>query len=297
MFCKNCGKENNNGVKFCSSCGIKFSKIEKERQVQSTPDFPEDQNKSSWNVGKIIRIIIVLSLIGWGIYSSQDDAVIEKNNNAMSSFDSGNNEQAINDFKEASQDAVLTENKINTLKNLAYAYSSDSKDGLAANSFKEALALTTSDSFDYYLISGEIALLENKPNLAQIYYNKAYDKNPDDFQINNALTLFYLDINDTAPKYSDYKKALQYALRAAQLSDLQLVKQNLGIAYYFNENYSQAILILSNLTIDKDSYTAYWLGLSYAGDNDPMNAKFYFRKAIANGVEVTQEVYDYINSN
>jgi len=297
MFCKNCGKKNDNGVKFCSSCGSKFSKIETEIPVQPVLDFSECQNKSSWYTRKIIGVIVVLSLIGFGIYNSQDDAVVEKNNDAISNFDSGNNEQAINDFQEASQDAVLTENKISTLKNLAYAYSSDSKDELAISSFKEALALTTPDSFDYYLISGEISLLENKPSLALAAYNNAYEKDPNDFQINNALTLFYLDLGDIAPQYFDYKKALKYALRTTQLSDLQIAKQNLGLAYYFNENYPQAISTFSNLTIDKDSYTAYWLGLSYAGNNDSVNAKFYLRKAITNGVEVTQEVYDYINSN
>ena len=43
-------------------------------------------------------------------------------------------------------------------------YSTESKNELALSTFKEAFALTTQDSYDYYLIAGEIALLENKPN-------------------------------------------------------------------------------------------------------------------------------------
>src|SRR5665811_2267175 len=126
------------------------------------------------SVGKIIGIVIVVVFIGWGIYGSQDDAVIEKNNNAISNFDSGNNEQAINQFQEASRDAVSNENKINTLKNLAYVYSSEGQNDLAINTFNKALALTSSDSFDYYLIAGEVAMLESKPNAALLAYNKAY---------------------------------------------------------------------------------------------------------------------------
>ncbi|HEY4509246.1 MAG TPA: tetratricopeptide repeat protein [Candidatus Paceibacterota bacterium] len=301
MYCKNCGTKSDGIKKFCTKCGKEFSKSDNAKEntnsAQSAPSFSQTPSESSWSPGRIIGIIIVLAFIGWSVYSSQDDAVVEKNNNAITAFDSGNSDQAITQFQEASKDAVTNDNKINTLKNLAYVYSSKGQNDLAISTFKQALALTSGDSFDYYLIAGEIAILENKPNSAQISYNKAYEKNPNDFQINNALALFYLDIEGIAPQYADYKKAVQYALRATQLTDLQLAKQNLGLAYYFNENYPQAISTFSNLTLDKDSTTAYWLGLSYARNGDPTNAKFYLRKAIANGVDVPQEVYDYINSN
>jgi tetratricopeptide (TPR) repeat protein len=299
MFCKNCGTKSDGTKKFCTNCGKEFHSASQAESshAQSTPNFTKPKFESSWSAGRIIGIIIVVAFIGWGIYASQDDAVIEKNNNAISNFDSGNSEQAINQFQEASRDAVSNENKINTLKNLAYVYSSEGQTDLAISTFNNALALTPADSFDYYLIAGEVALLEGKPNAALLAYNKAYAKDPNDFQINNALALFYMDLDSTATQYMDYKKALQYAQRATQLSDLQIAKQNLGMAYYFNENYSQAISVLSALTLDKDTYTAYFLGLSYAGKQDPINAKIYLRKAIASGVDVPQEVYDYINNN
>lgn len=299
MFCKNCGTKSDDTKKFCTNCGKEFSSASKAEpsQEQSTPNFTKPKFESSWSAGRIIGIIVIIAFIGWGIYSSQDDAVIEKNNNAISNFDSGNSEQAINQFQEASRDAVSNENKINTLKNLAYVYSSEGQNDLAISTFNEALALAPADSFDYYLIAGEVAMLESKPNAALLAYNKAYAKDSNNFQINNALALFYMDLDSNATQYMDYKKALQYAQRATQLTDLQIAKQNLGMAYYFNENYPQAISVLSALTLDKDTYTAYFLGLSYAGNQDPTNAKIYLRKAIANGVDVPQEVRDYINNN
>ncbi len=297
MYCKNCGTKSNEGQKFCTNCGNVFSQRVEAEIKQNVEHFPRKNKKSSWDPSRIIGIVIVLGLISLGAYNSQDKAVIEKNNKALSSFDSGNSEQAITDFQDASKNAVSNENKINSLKNLAYVYSSEQKKDLALSTFKEAQLLAGQDSFDYYLIAAEIAELEGKPNSAIIAYNKAYEKNPNDFQINNALTLFYLDINGKASEYVDYKKALQYAERTVQLSDLQVAKQNLGLAYFFNEDYPKAISTFSSLTLDKDDLTAYFLGLSYAKNDDPINAKFYLNKAIASGkVTIPQEVYDYINS-
>lgn len=298
MFCTNCGKKSEGHEKFCTQCGKELSHgTSQKSQHTATPSFTKAKFRSSWSVGRVISILFIIAIVGWGIYASQDDAVIEKNNNAISNFDSGNSAGALTQLQEASRDAVSTENKINTLKNLAYVYSGEGKNDLALSTFKEALALTSNGSFDYYLIAGEVALLEGKPNAALLAYNKAYSMEPNNFQINSALALFYLDMEEVAPQYIDYAKAVQYAQRATQLSDLQILKQNLGFAYFFNENYSLAISTFKGLTLDKDTITALWLGFSYAAIDDTANAKIYFRKAIANGVKVPKEVYDYLAEN
>lgn len=298
MYCKNCGTKSNDGEKFCTSCGNSFSHRAEPGMKQDIEYFPRKTKKSFWDPGRIIGIIIVLGLITVGAYNSQDKEVIDKNNQALTSFDSGNSEQAIIGFKEASQNANSNENKLSTLKNLAYVYSTENKNDLALSTFKEAFSLTSPDSFDYYLIAGEIAFLEKKFNSALIAYSKAYEKNPNNFQINVALTGLYLDTSDDGSKYTDYKKAVKYAKRAAELSELQTIKQNLGVAYYFNGDYQEAISTFKTVTLDADSFTAYFLGLSYIGNNDPVNAKIYLGKAIASGkVEIPQEVYDYINSH
>lgn len=297
MYCKNCGTKSNDGEKFCTNCGNVFSHTINQEAKHATEHFSKKQKKSSWDPSRIIGIVIVLGLISVGAYNSQDDEVVTQNNNAIANFDSGNNNQAIASLQEASQSAVSTENKINTLKNLAYVYSTDGKNELALNTFKEAFALTIKDSYNYYLIAGEIALLENKPNSALIAYNKAYEKEPNEFQINNALTAFYLDTENNAPEYVDYKKAVQYAERTVQLSDLQMAKENLAVAYYFNEQYDKAISTFLALKVQTKPYINYFLGLSYAAKKDPVNAKFYLNKAITEGQEVPQEVTDYINSN
>lgn len=299
MYCKNCGTKSNEGQRFCTSCGNVFSHTVEPEIKQNVEHFPRKNKKSSWEPGRIIGIVIVIGLVSVGAYNSQDKEVIDKNNKAMVNFDSGNKDQAISGFQDASKNAATTENKIATLKNLGYVYAGDTRPGqkeLAIETFKQALTLTTPESFDYYLIAGEIAILEDKPNSAIIAYNKAYEKNPNDFQINNALMLFYLNSEDNANDYVDYEKAVQYGERTIQLSDLQIAKENLGLAYYFNEDYDKAISTFSKLSTTKPS-NAYFIGLSYAVKKDHINAKLYLNKAIAGGQEVPQEVTDYINSH
>jgi tetratricopeptide (TPR) repeat protein len=107
-----------------------------------------------------------------------------------------------------------------------------------------------------------------------------------------------LDISDERPQYSNYPKALTYALKANEVQPSYITKQNLAIAYHLNEDYKKAISVfLSINNISSQPYTAFWLGLAYAGDQQPINAKLYLQMAINGGVDVPQEVINYLNSN
>lgn len=307
MFCKNCGTESAGTKKFCTNCGTPFSVTQSSETTLPQKPVRPPMPKEPWTTGRIIKTVIavvfvgglVLLKFGWGAINSIDSTAVDKNNSAQESYQSGGDaDQAISQLQQASQDAVTNSTKLTTKTNLAYVYSSEGKDDLALSTFKEALALAPEGSFDYYLISGEIALLEAKPNAALIAYNKAYEKGPSEFQINNALNLFYLDIASERPQYENYPKALTYALKAHEIQPSEITKQNLAIAYYFNENYKQSISLLSSTSnIASQPYIAYWLGLSYARDEQPINAKRYLQIAINGGVEVPQEVIDYINNN
>lgn len=306
MFCKNCGTESIGSKKFCKNCGNPLFASENSESASSRPVRPP-MPKEPWTKGRIIKTIIAVVFVGGliilkfglGAINSIDSTAVDKNNAAQEAYQSGGDpNQAINQLQQASQDAITNSTKMTTKVNLAYVYSSEGKNELALATFKEALPLASEGSLDYYLISGEIALLEGKPNAALIAYNKAYEKDPNDFQINNALNLFYLDIADERPQYSDVAKALGYAIKANQVQPSDITKQNLAIAYHLNENYKQSIALLSSIpNVASQPYLAYWLGLSYAGDNQPTNAKYYLRIAINGGVDVPQEVYDYINNN
>ena len=306
MFCKNCGTKSDGVKKFCTNCGTAFPVAAAAPAAATAPRAVRPpMPKEKWTTGRIIKTVIAVVFVGGliflkfglGAINSIDNTAVDTNNKALDAYNSGNSDQAIAQFQQASQSAVTNTNKINSLKNLAYVYSSEGKDDLALSTFQEALALASADSIDYFLISGEIAELENKPNAALIAYNKAYAKDPQNFQVNNSLALFYIDLYDVHPQYVDYAKALSFAQKANQSQNDNISKKNLALAYYFNENYTQTISLLRSVDISKEPNYAYYLGLAYAAMEDTVNAKIYLRQAIAGGMKVPQNVYDYINEN
>ncbi len=300
MYCNNCGKQNTASSKFCKHCGVNFEEIDNEtkpEQIEHHATQLKTEEKKSLNWRKIITTLIILAFVGFGIYGSVDKKPIATNNEALTNFDSGDSKNAIEKFRQAADEATTNEVKIEALKNLGYVYSTEGQPSQAINAFKEALPLSTQDTFDYYLISGEIALLEENINYALTNYNNAYRLKPEDFQINNALALFHLDLEGVAPNYADYNKALLYAKKANELSPSEISKQNLAIAYYFNENYNDTISLLSSSNFTQHPYAAYWLGLAYLGNKDDANAKIYLQMAINEGAEVPQEVHNYLSSN
>lgn len=283
MFCKKCGEKTPESQKFCSNCGTLFSNT------------PNDGTKKSLNIG--IAIVVVLAIIGFIIYGSVNQDSVEKNNEALTSFNSGDSQGAVSQLQQAVKDVNTDDAKIMVLRNLAYVYESEGEYDQAYNTYIEALAYAREDTFDYYITSAEIARLEGKQNAAEISYNKAYQLKPNDFQINNSLALFYLDLDGLSTNYIDYPKALIHAQKAYDndTEESEAGKQNLAIAHLFNGDYDKAILLFLSTNLNQHPYVAYWLGVAYMAKGDDVNAKFYFQKAVDAGIEVEQEVHDYLN--
>jgi tetratricopeptide (TPR) repeat protein len=312
-YCGRCGNELSSENKFCDKCGEKITNSSDdggernkaaitegdihEVDTQKTPGIAS-RAENSGGVGKIISLVVFLLIIGFVVYNNLDRETITKNNDALKNFDSGDSETAISEFKQAAEGAVTDENKINTLKNIAYVYSSEGNTGEALKSFKEALALAKPGSSDFYLITGEIALLENQYAVAIQNYNAAYKLEPASFQVNNALALYYLNLETTNPGITDYEKALDYAKKAYEYDTqkLEITKQNLAIAYYFNNNFDRAIQLLSSSNLNQHPYASYWLGLAYAAKEDTVNAKLYLQKAVDLGVEAPPEVLNFLKN-
>ncbi len=178
------------------------------------------------------------------------------------------------------------ERALNNLKNEAYVEATRGNDAAALAKFKEAFAQAKPDSFDHHLIGGEIAVLESKPEEALAHFSTAEQLEPDNFQINNALALFYMDLNDTHPQYVDYKKSLVYAKKAADATDQDTAKENLAVAHFFNDQYDEAIAILEKLDDNGEASIPYFLGLAYLGKEDDEKAKPYLKTARDRGMDL-----------
>ena len=294
MFCKNCGQKREVDQKKCIVCKTVFTDaITKETEVKEVTE-----KKSFWSIGRIIFGIFILFSVGSGIYGNLDEGVVEKNNDGLASYEIGDNESAIIQLEQAKNEAVTDVNKILTLMNLAYVYEDEGDIDNALNSFTEALEVAKENSFDYYLIMGEIALLENKPNSAIISFQKAYELKPEDFQINNTLTLFYLNLDGMTTAYEDDVKALEHAHKSFDNDPdkSEIIKHNLAIAHLFNGNNDEVISLMSTTNFEHHPYMAYWLGIAYMNIGDDINAKKTFQISLDNGEELEPELNDYFNS-
>ncbi|MBU0661200.1 hypothetical protein KKG22_03400 [Patescibacteria group bacterium] len=293
MRCISCGKVSEGTSNICTSCGVPFpEKTIEEQAAEATPGV----NKLLKKKQHLVRMLVIVFIVGMGIYNSVDDSAIDKNNEALLSLDSGNAATAIVQLEEAADEAVTKKNKINFLKNLAYAYDLEGRTEEAVAIFQKALLLTDDGDFEYYLIAGEIATLEKNIDEAVIQLEKALKLKPKDDQVNNSLSLIYLDLEEIAPQYENYVKALEYAKKAYEYDEekSETSKQNLAIAYYFNDELEEVITLLLSTNITQHPYMGYWLGSAYAGVGDDVNAKRVLIEAIDAGMEFPQEVYDYL---
>lgn len=296
MFCTNCGQKSNEGEKFCTNCGnsisIKKSSHSEGRNVKNTPFLKR------MRLGDAAKVIIGLAIVGFIIYANIDESSVENNNQGLASFESGDSDSAIRHLEEASGSATRSDTKLSTLKNLGYVYATEGKIQDARRTFSEALTYTKTNSLDSYLVQGEIDYLDGNFSDALGNFNKAYEINPNDFQVNNSLNLFYLDLEGVIPEYADYSQALVHAKKAYGSSESAVKNtagENLAIAYFFNEDFNSAINYFKEADTNNDPYIDYWLAWSYAALEDVANAKLHFQRAIDGGVELEPEAYDYIN--
>lgn len=297
MICNHCGTDLGT-QEYCANCKKYTLKADHDEPINSNPVTLNVKDEEDHSIkSKMIRGVIALAFLGFGYYNTVDNEAIEKNNEALIHFDSGDSAGAIAEFEKALEMTTTDEGKLNVLKNMAYVYATEGQYVKAVSKFKDALEYTEEDSFDSYLVAGEIALLENNGKAASENYNKAYAMKPDDYQINNALALFYLDLEGTTPGYANFPKALVHALKAYELNKSEITKQNLALAYFFNNDFDQTIALLLTTDINSHPYAALWLGLAYASKGDDLNARTYLQQAVNAGVPVPEEVHAYLNSN
>lgn len=253
---------------------------------------PEPQGKLG-----IVLFLFVAQFFIKGVVELINEDNVAKNNQTLELINQGNKDESIKMLEDVSKTAISNENKIITLINLAYQY----EDEKAIKTFQEALALTNDSKSEYYLILGEIAMLQNNPSEALINYKKALSILPTDFQNNHALAVYYLGLKDENNQYTDYEKALEFFNLAYKYRDPngindETLKENIGVTYYYLEKYDQAIDSFLSMKHQDQGYIQYFLGLCYFMKKDYSKSKEHIDRAIYLGTEIDSSIMEVLNS-
>ena len=196
--------------------------------------------------------------------------------------------------EEAAHSAVMSSNKITLFKNAAYAYYSLGNIEKSIENFRHALDLTSDGSFQNALISAEIAELEQRTDDALAYYEKAYELDPTDYQVNNSLGLFYLGLESYTEPYSDYEKALVYTGKAYGIEPNSTSRSNYALAKFYANEYDGALDLYQMNDLEVRSQDNMMVGFIYMIREEDELARQYLMKAIdlglpAEDVEVVKE--------
>lgn len=277
----------------CSNCN------RREFLVKTLND---GSNITITSLSKVKFLVIFFILFGVVVAAAAskniEEAVLKKNDNGLQLIEkSSNYGEAAKIFDQAARESNDNENKIEILKNAAYSYVTNDDLSSALTKFKEALGLTQTGTYDYYLISGEIALIEEKPRVALYNFNQALSIHPNEYQVNNSLAIFYAGLDDETSSFVDYQKAVEYGEVANRLNPSETAKTNLGIIYVLSENFDKAISLLLKTNLNVSASKNYWLGLAYLGKKDFVNAKKYLQKSADMGMELDPQIESFLNSN
>jgi tetratricopeptide (TPR) repeat protein len=295
--CMQCGKKTDDHQPVCPNCGNPFSE-KKVQNIKESGDKTKETdviNKPLKKKQNIVRILFFIIFIGWGIYQGIQGEITEKANDAaVDAHDAGNSQVAIQQLEEHIDGVMSPEKKAIMLTNLAYAYGAEGRIADAIKTFKEAYTMVEEDSADAYLMLGKIALLELKYNEAFELYRQGYEVYPNDQRLNTALVLMYLDLDEQAPEYVDYKQALVHAkaARAADEWDTRTTRVNLSMAYFFNEEYDNVIQLFEDVSIDDDNDALFILALSHANLDHAEEAEKYIQLYVDNGGEIPEWMYE-----
>ncbi|MDP2690786.1 MAG: hypothetical protein Q8O95_00025 [bacterium] len=255
----------------------------------------ENENQDNNNQFKWIIWTVVIALIGYGIFNSLDDHLIEKNNQILEKIDkTETTTMDAETLEESAKKANLDETKLSLYKNTAYAYFSSGDNDKAMTNFQQALNLAKAGTSDFFLITGEIAYLNGNAEEALSNYERAYALGPENDQINSTLAYFFLGMDDITDSYMNPEKALQYAKKANELRSDEGTIEYLAMAYIELENCDEAIPLLKETSLENKGMNNYLLGICYSSKLDFGSAITSFKKAEELGIELEPEFKELI---
>lgn len=140
------------------------------------------------------------------------------------------------------------------------------------------------DFTEAYLQDGYVALEMRKTDLAMQQFNKVLQYEPSNAAAIKELTTLYLS-------YRQFAKAIEFAKKC---SSCEFTNRTIGLSYYQQEDYTQAIKYLTAALAQnpKDAEATYTLGRTYLDNEDYKKAVPFYLKAIEMSPEKSTWSYE-----
>lgn len=252
----------------------------------------------SQNFLQYFGLIVIIVAVSIGV------SFLTTDNKSINAYEEGNNAAhrgdyttAIENFEYMAQNAKNDEDKARGFISLGYTYmalNDIDTAKIALMSAKEIAETTPRDDLTG-IASAELALLNNNPEEAQKQYMFAYDADPQNYEINNSMAIFYMDLEGRSTEYINDSQALIHAQKAFDAKDEYThvtATFHLGLAHYFNENFTEAIQYLTQL---QDPTAWYWTALAYYDSQDQAQADTFMQKALNAGIQPEPEILTLFN--
>lgn len=239
---------------------------------------------SKWKLKKVILkttavlpvgLIVFLSfcsIVYSGVSPQQYESVLLYNDEAYSlnelalqAIDKNNFLDAENLFKNALELTKVDSTKALIFNNLAYLYLNTGSTTKAIDSFEKALSYTINQSFDWNLIKGVLAGVNNEATSSLEYLNEAYKLRPGDFQVNHELTIFYLNVEPNSSLYNrdSLLKHAQTAFQVSRDGEVKPATANLISALTIFEKYNEIIDLFEKTNFEFGPEVYLNVGLAY----------------------------------
>ena len=180
----------------------------------------------------------LLFLFSCGEMPAKENAM-DVNQKGIKLINDGKYEVALQAFLKAIKDPKLSKASKGTIyRNIAITYNELAKKDSAIHYSTLAAKCFRKNSSDYFLNAADVDLLKGKTGAALAKLLKAVNLDPREMTVNNTLGLIYLgEYDDT---FTDLDKALQYNLKAFEISNSRIIEEVLARTYYRMENYEKA---------------------------------------------------------
>lgn len=231
---------------------------------------------------RFYSIIFLSLLIASCMERKAEESPLEMNQQGVQLINDGKQEDALKVFLKALQNKKLSKDYKGTIyRNIAITYTQLGKKDSAIHFSTLAAKCYRKNSYDYLVNAADVDLLRGKAASGLSKLLKAQNLDPSDMAVNNMLGLLYMGEYDES--LTDLDKALEYNLKAFDISGTRIIEEVLARNYYSMKNYEKAQLHYEHLHQNYPDMVSYTLdvGMTKYKLKNKKEADKLFDEAIA----------------